>query len=212
MVAPVQGLALTASGLARWPGWCRIPGWLGLWRTGRHARGSFDGEHGNGPCGGKQVTGPGIERSAPGGEPSIEDVSAVYVLVTISRTWKRSVDPELKAMRSILGKFRMLYPGATLLHGDCPEGDRDAAAMWAGWGLPTRAVPVTGQEWARYGRSAGLRRNARMVALRPVVCVALIAHKSRGATGCADLADEAGIMTMRFPGEELPGEMPSAVG
>lgn len=100
------------------------------------------------------------------------------------------------------------------IHGHCPQG---GDAIFHAW-LTTHPLPnvmfetheVTRQDWDRYGYSAGPRRNRHMVSLGATECVAFIGpchsvrcrrprpHGSHGATGCADMAEAAGIPTTRI--------------
>ncbi len=49
-----------------------------------------------------------------------------------------------------------------LVHGGCPRGaDRIADILWRRWGGQVETHPA---DWDRYGRGAGMRRNADMVA------------------------------------------------
>jgi SLOG family YspA-like protein len=113
------------------------------------------------------------------------------VLVTGSRTW-----PDPARVHAALDTARERWPDMLVVHGACPRG---ADAMAHAWCL-TAGVPVLcwPADWSRYGRAAGMRRNAAMVAEGAVVCLAFIHHNSRGASHCAGLAEAAGIPVRRY--------------
>ena len=114
------------------------------------------------------------------------------VLVTGSRDWldRRAVG------RALLSVQVLLAVGTpTLVSGACPTGaDEIAEAIAAALGWPVERHPA---DWARFGKAAGPRRNAEMVALGADVCVAFIRNQSRGASHTAGLAEVAGIRTLR---------------
>ena len=64
---------------------------------------------------------------------------------------------------------------------------------------PARSHRIAGRDGATICPAAGPYRNADMVALGADVVLAFAKHGSRGASGCADLADKAGILVRRFP-------------
>ncbi|MGH3979878.1 MAG: SLOG family protein, partial [Pseudonocardiaceae bacterium] len=112
------------------------------------------------------------------------------VLVTGSRAW---IDPVVirTALRSEWSEGT-----AVLVTGCCPTGaDRLAEQIWVSWGGAVERHPA---EWKRYGRTAGFRRNAEMVAAGADVCLAFIRARSSGATHTAELAQAAGIPTRRY--------------
>lgn len=47
------------------------------------------------------------------------------ILVTVSRSWTA-----WPVMRQALEQVHAQHPGAVLVHGDAPKGDRDAAGLW----------------------------------------------------------------------------------
>jgi hypothetical protein len=110
------------------------------------------------------------------------------VLVTGSRTWT--------ARHVIAGALREHYaPGVVLVSGACPRGaDAIAEQLWQSWGGQVERHPA---DWAT-GRSAGLERNAAMVAAGADVCLAFIRDASPGASHTACLAGLAGIPTHRY--------------
>ena len=116
------------------------------------------------------------------------------ILVTGSRTWE-----DREAVLFELAGLSILHSGdgvVVVVHGACPKGaDALAASCAQECGLTQEPHPA---DWERYGRPAGFRRNAEMVALGADVCLAFIKDGSRGATHCADLAEKAGIPVRRF--------------
>jgi hypothetical protein len=150
------------------------------------------------------------------------------LLVTCSRTWFQDDDGlvqfrEALAVNALQRAALRLHPdgrpvpgaGSVMHHGNEPRGDQRLARIWESWGLPTLSHPADwsscgpdcppGQSCRRKrGQSAGWcvraghRRNGEMVALGHDSYVAFIRGCSKGATGCADLADRAGI-----PGERV---------
>lgn len=81
-------------------------------------------------------------------------------------------------------------PACVLVHGGARGLDTLAADVWGAHALECEAHPA---DWARFGRSAGHRRNAEMVALGADLCLAFPLGASRGTRGCMALAERAGI-------------------
>src|SRR4051794_30189724 len=108
------------------------------------------------------------------------------MLVTGSRSWTDWC--------TLMWALSLVWePDAVLICGACPRGADDLAARWwRYWGGRVEAWPA---EWERYGRSAGVRRNAAMVAAGPDVCVAFVDHGSRGAMDTVARARAAGVPT-----------------
>ena len=112
------------------------------------------------------------------------------LLITGSRDWE-----DEESVRFELAGLTMMHPGLVVVHGACPKG-ADAMAAKACRDIGIRQEPHPA-DWS-LGKSAGFRRNAEMVALGADACLAFIRDGSRGATHCADLAEKAGIPTMRL--------------
>lgn len=129
----------------------------------------------------------------------VQRKAGVRLLLTGSRDW---TDWEL------LGAKLAEWRPAVVVHGGCypridPETGRRpwVSADWLGhlWcrrnGVPDEPWPA---DWRTHGRGAGPLRNAAMVHAGADVCLAFILNRSAGASGCAELAEKAGIPTHRF--------------
>lgn len=129
----------------------------------------------------------------------------VRVLVTCSRSWSAWA-----VMRTALERVHREHPDAVLVHGDAPKGDRDAAGLWRNIAGPDAQVEAWPADWAncdqncrhvRKGKHclyAGYRRNTAMVESAPDLVLAFINNRSKGASHCAQLADDAGIPVVRY--------------
>lgn len=138
------------------------------------------------------------------------------ILITGSRDWtdRRAVEDILTtagALAVALGQ-RLI-----VVHGACPSGADAIADAWARWHqnrgqlIDIEQHPAQGHPTQDFGPwpGAGPRRNAHMVRLGADACFAFIGpctsprcrrvdpHPSHGASGCADLAEQAGIPTRR---------------
>jgi hypothetical protein len=110
------------------------------------------------------------------------------LLVTGSRTWR-----DVPAIEQALAVILARHPeGVLLVHGACPRGADAIAAAYATRtpGYRTEAHPA---DWDRYGRAAGYRRNAEMIALGADGCAAFIRGASPGSSSAVRLARAAGI-------------------
>ena len=133
------------------------------------------------------------------------------ILITGSRDWTDSA-----VIRSALGETWIMLGAFTLVHGDCPTGADRIADVWGrenhDIGVILAPYPA---DWKTYGRRAGPIRNAAMVGMGADCCFAFIGpctsmfcerpdpHGSHGASGCADMAEAAGIPTLRRTPEGL---------
>lgn len=114
----------------------------------------------------------------------------VRVLVTGSRTW-----PAGGLVWDVLSAYRrtMLVAGQPMVvvHGAARGVDTMADA----WADEHGVERDPHRYFSRLGRAGGHVRNAHMVSLGAAVCLAFIQDRSSGASGCAALADRAGIRT-----------------
>ena len=114
------------------------------------------------------------------------------LLVTGSRDWKKKGIVK----RVLISEASSLKKPITLVSGACPSGaDKFAEEVAALYGWEVERHPA---DWDRYGKRAGPVRNREMVDLGADVCVAFILNGSRGAASTADLAEKAGIITLRI--------------
>lgn len=138
------------------------------------------------------------------------------ILVTGSRDWE-DVGVIRRALEEAVAIVPRYQP-ITVVHGNCPGGaDRhaDHIARWMrgkGMAIDVEQHPAKGHPTQDFGRwpGAGPRRNAYMVSLGADMALAFIGpcnsprcfrvepHPSHGATGCARLAEQAGIPTRRW--------------
>jgi hypothetical protein len=110
------------------------------------------------------------------------------LLVTGSRTWH-----DIAAIEQVLAVILDRHPeGVLLVHGACPRG-ADAIAAACAARTPGYQVEAHPADWRRYGRAAGYRRNAEMIASGADGCAAFIRGGSPGSTGAVRLASAAGI-------------------
>lgn len=116
---------------------------------------------------------------------------AYRILVTGSRDW----DDEQGLRLALIGAAVPHLP-VVVIHGACPSGADAMAALWASdYGVRTEEHPA---DWERFGKSAGMRRNAEMVAAGARACLAFIRAGSPGASHCAEAAERASIPVRRY--------------
>jgi hypothetical protein len=110
------------------------------------------------------------------------------LLVTGSRTWD-----DVRTIEQALAVILARDPeGVLLVHGACPRGADAIAAAYAAR-TPGYQVEAHPADWRRYGRTAGHRRNAEMIALGADGCAEFIRSGSPGSTSAVRLAKAAGI-------------------
>lgn len=111
------------------------------------------------------------------------------ILVTGSRDWddwETFSDALHQHIYGNAGKY------ITIIHGGCPTGADYFASHLAKQLTPGRSSEeVHRAEWEKHGRAAGPIRNREMVDSGFDVCLAFIKNNSKGATGCAKMAEKA---------------------
>lgn len=132
------------------------------------------------------------------------------ILVTGSRDWQAD-----QLVHDELWDLLERHPeGVCLVQGGCPSGADYLARRWAefaqeqGYDVQLETYEA---DWKLLGRKAGPVRNQEMVDDGADICLAFIRrctspkctgyhdHGSHGAEGCAKLAEQAGIQTIRIP-------------
>lgn len=117
----------------------------------------------------------------------------VRILITGSRDWSNEF-----LIHNTLTSFHWMYAGddITLVSGACRAGADPICERVAGeLGWKVERHPA---DWSRWLNQAGYVRNTKMVNLGADLCVAFILDGSKGASMTADLAEKAGIETLRF--------------
>lgn len=124
------------------------------------------------------------------------------LLVTGSRSWN-----DQGTVWRALNRIQAQHPGrpVVIVHGACPEGADAHAVAWVHTNVQSDAFVVEEPhpaDWFRQGRSAGMRRNVRIVEAGADVCLTFIdpcalptcpRPKPHGAVHCATTARHAGI-------------------
>lgn len=110
------------------------------------------------------------------------------ILITGSRDWTDKV-AVANAIREAWLTFGRPY-GTIVVHGGATGADYIADVYAKRLGFITEPHKA---EWDKHGKAAGPIRNKEMVDAGADVCLAFIKNNSKGATGCAALAEKAGI-------------------
>lgn len=121
----------------------------------------------------------------------------IRILVTGSRTWRDRIQVGEELVRAVTDLGGVIpHTPVTLISGACPQGaDRIAEELAASWGWTVERHVA---DWNTHGRAAGPIRNQAMVDLGADVCLVFRKDGSRGATGCGQAAEQAGIPTRWF--------------
>jgi ketosteroid isomerase-like protein len=131
-----------------------------------------------------------------------------WLLITASRQLgERRGDRELVRDSFVRTQrhFTASFDEMGIVHGAARGGDQLADSVAKDLGWTSDPVPCTRAEWERYGRSAGHRRNERMVRRRTYAgCIAFPIDRSPGTRGCMVLAEDAGITVWNRGDPPLP--------
>lgn len=122
------------------------------------------------------------------------------ILVTGSRTWtnEQMMRNELvRAYRELNGDRGDLRD-IVLVHGGAAGADTMAGQIWWSARLPVEVHEAKWKTNGVYFAGAGRARNQKMVDLGADLCLAFIKNNSRGASHCAQAAEDAGIPVRIF--------------
>jgi len=116
------------------------------------------------------------------------------ILITGSRDWPDDLSVESAIWETMADHGE---PDETVIvHGDCPTG-ADSYAKRLALEYPNMTNESHPADWS-LGKSAGFKRNAKMVSLGADVCLAFIKDESKGASMTARLARTAGIPVTEY--------------
>lgn len=127
------------------------------------------------------------------------------ILITGSRDWDITKSVYYRIIEAI-EEWIDTHPGlnkneplswVTIVHGGNPRGADKIADMFSRKILG-KDSEVFEADWRSFGRSAGYKRNKRMVNSEPDICLAFMRNNSRGTTDCRNQAKGAGIPTETF--------------
>lgn len=117
------------------------------------------------------------------------------LLVSGSREWDQE-----HVLQMMIAQFWVRYgDDLIVVHGDCPRGaDRMAREFCERHGIKQEKYPA---DWKRHGKSAGPKRNQKMVDTKPDLGIFFFRGKSRGTSDCFSRAEKAGIPVVRYGDE-----------
>lgn len=107
------------------------------------------------------------------------------VVVTGSRTWT-----DKSRIHDAFAKIKDKHSDVRLVNGTARGADRLCATLAVGYGFRVVDVPA---DWERYGRSAGYRRNVRMLEMEPDLVLAFWDGTSKGTKHTIDEARRRGL-------------------
>jgi hypothetical protein len=149
-------------------------------------------------CAGFVVAGNRVTDTAPilrarGYAGQIRRVDTFHrLLITGSREW-RDVAAIRYCLTAISRKWGCRPDQIVVVQGMAEGADTIARNLAIELGMRVEDHPVTRADWKRYGKSAGHRRNAVMVAVGARGCAAFPLGESLGTRGCMKLCKRAGI-------------------
>lgn len=125
----------------------------------------------------------------------------MLVLVCGSRGWGDA--------GKVRARLARLPTGSTVMHGSARGADAIADRAARSLGLAVDPHPVSREEWLRYGKAAGIRRNRAMLDRRPDLVIAFWDGASPGTCDTVEEAERRNILVEVIRGvllgrKELP--------